>query len=216
MRIFWKAFVIILILGIGAWVYLYGRSLPVYITLEDGSFEDPVGRMTKLGVGIISVGAGLALALWLAWKYARCPLERKWRFVMRVGAWLWGIWLLVMFPWLCMPHYFSSDFFAIIAPGSLAALVGLLLGYSLPERIRWRRPIGVWGHVRFVLLALWLISLLALVGLVVADGHAETIIISLGAVPLLLAVLFAVPKAGEAAGTEGVKSPVAETEPLNS
>lgn len=180
------------------------------MTLRDGGFEHSHRRMNNLGVGIISVGAGLALALWLVWKYTLCPLARKRHFVMWVGAWLWGIWLLVLFPWLRMPTFFSWDFFAAIVLGSQAALGGLLLGYSLPEKIRWRQPMGRWGHVRFVLLSLWLVSLLSLVGLVVVDGDAGTIITGLGAVPLLLAVLFAVPKAGEAARLEVVKSPVRE------
>lgn len=251
MRKHWKIFVIVLILGIGAGLYLYGQSFPVYTDLngpndlariyddtpdesrtqkwfeELAKIETPHKRYTDLGRGLMALAAGLGFAWRLAWKYERKSLDGKWVYLQRAwfGLWLLRVPLLVSYYMLRQGRYdypWWADTIAIpifcgwlsLAAGwalSWMLLGGLLAGYSLPEKIRWRRPVGLWGHGRFALVALWLVVLLGLVVWGVMDGDEGLVIACTGAVPVLLAFLAASPKLREmAVATEADGVPVAE------
>jgi hypothetical protein len=117
MRKFWKAFVIILILGIGAGLYLYGQSFPVYTDMngpnelarvlddapeesrtqkwyeELAKIETPHKRCTDLGRGLMALAVGLGLAWRLTWKYERKRPDEKWAYLRLVW---FGLWLLRM------------------------------------------------------------------------------------------------------------------------
>ncbi len=251
MRKHWKIFVIILILGIGAGVYLYGQSFPVYTDMngpndlgsiyddipdesrtqkwfeELAKIETPHKRCTDLGRGLMALAAGLGFAWRLAWKYERKSLDGKWVYLQRAwfGLWLLRVPLIVIYyvlranrhdyPWwadtIAIPIFSDWLFLAVGWAISWVLLCGLLAGYSLPEKIRWRRPVGLWGHGRFALVALWLVVLLGLVFGGVMDGDEGLVIACTGAVPVLLAFLVASPKPREmAVATEVDEVPVAE------
>lgn len=117
MRKHWKIFVIVLILGIGAGLYVYGQSFSVYTDMngpndlariyddtpdesrtqkwfeELAKIETPHKRYTDLGRGLMALAAGLGFAWRLAWKYERKSLDGKWVYLQR--AWF-GLWLLRM------------------------------------------------------------------------------------------------------------------------
>ncbi len=251
MRKHWRIFVIVLILGIGAGLYLYGQSFPVYTDMngpnelarvlddapgesrtqkwyeELAKIETPHKRCTDLGRGLMALAAGLGLAWRLTWKYERKRQDEKWVYLQRAwfGLWLLRVPLIVTYyvlrqgrhdyPWwadtIVIGIFSDWSSMAVGWAMSWVLLCGLLAGYSLPEKIRWRRPVGLWGHGRYALVALWLVVLLGLVFWGVMDGDEGLVIACTGAVPVLLAFLAASPKPREmAVATEVDGVPVAE------
>lgn len=177
------------------------------------TYETPHKRLQDLGCGLLALGVGLLLSFGLAYCYKKTRPPKKGLFFL--FAWIF-LWIL---PALFSPWYYSvrqkrfdypswgdsiiigvfSDVFAFglgcVILGVAARI--LMIGHEFPASLRPRLPQGFIGWSRGLLLAPWIVILLATAESSVRDGSVGVVLSSLGFFPLLFAMLWAKPRIKE-------------------
>ncbi|RYD20107.1 MAG: hypothetical protein EOP88_16370 [Verrucomicrobiaceae bacterium] len=173
------------------------------------TFETPHKRLRDLGYGLLALGGGILLAGVIARNHSR--LSARMRPVFFLIAWLllWALpvpasfWYYTVrqarfdYPsWgdtIIIPMYtgaFACGFGCVVL--GIVVLV-LMIRHEFRASFRPRRPEGFVGWARAAFIVLWILLILQSVWYGVPDGDVGRVISGLGFVPLMLAVLCAVP-----------------------
>lgn len=176
---------------------------------ELSRYETPHKKLTDMGRGIMALAAGLFLAMVATSLYGHFTGRERITFF--IIAWL-GLWALkVPFSmWYYQVRAKRFDYpvwgdstaigvasdamaWVVLAIVSSFCLLLLMIRRRLPSKVRLVMPVGWWGWTRAVLLGLWILLLLYCIRTGMLDGDEGMVISCLGALPLLVAVLGAVP-----------------------
>lgn len=175
------------------------------------TFETAHKKWTDLGRGLMAFGVGVVIAGWL-FRFCLHNQGRRW-VVGFVIAWLglWAVRVPLTYRYYMIrqsrfdyPSWGDSIAIPMISEGvawvfgafvSMIVLRILMIRHEWEASLRYHRPQGIAGWFRGGFLVLWLILLVLCVVSGIPDGDEGMVIACMGAVPLLLAVLFARPKA---------------------